>query len=343
MAKSVTTLLSRRSTPDSIEEDLAILWRDAAREGPVARAVMTNLVVYCERPSPERVDLVAPIEGVPIEDVAVRCPARVIVLHHGAKAIRSGPVDATISILLFGPPGMRTGVEEIALRSTCSDDSLPSIVRHFLLGDIPTTVWWTEDLSRVEPVGALVGLGRQFLYDSRLWRNIRAGIAALARLASRSPAPDLVDLNWRRLRPMRQALVQALVPGARGAAEHVMPMHVSHRPGDAALAWLLAGWFCARLGLRAGTDWPITIEEARNHDEMLGVSLGNDVTASMTGHQVVVRYATSRAPFSMTVPHHTAADAIAMELRTPAGDDCLRETVAALAERFTSISSRGSS
>ncbi len=76
MAKPVTTLLSRPSSPESIEDDLAILWRDVARDGPVTRAVMANLVVFRDRPERERVDLAAPVEGVPIDEVALRCPAR---------------------------------------------------------------------------------------------------------------------------------------------------------------------------------------------------------------------------------------------------------------------------
>ncbi len=213
MAKPVTTLLSRPSSPESIEDDLAILWRDVARDGPVTRAVMANLVVFRDRPERERVDLAAPVEGVPIDEVALRCPARVIMLHHTARSTPCGPIGATISIFLFGPPEMRIGVEQIAVRSSCAEDSLPSVVRHLLLGDIPTTVWWAEDVSQIAPLDAIVTMGRQLVYDSRQWRDIRRGIQPLARLLSRPHAPDLADLNWRRLTSMRQALVQALAPG----------------------------------------------------------------------------------------------------------------------------------
>jgi glucose-6-phosphate dehydrogenase assembly protein OpcA len=336
MAKPLTTLLTRPSSPESIEDDLAILWRDAAREGPVARAVMANLVVYRDRPDRGRVDLAAPVEGVPIDEVALRCPARVIMLHHTAQSTPCGPIGAMIRILLFGPPGMRIGVEQIAVRSTCAEDSLPSIVRHLLLGDIPTTVWWAEDLSHVAPLDALVTMGRQLLYDSRQWRDIRRGMHTLARLLSRAHAPDLADLNWRRLTPMRQALVQALAPAAGGATNDALPVHVRYRPGDAALGWLLVGWFSSRLRWRTDAGWPVTIEEAPQDDEMLSVSLGSHLTARMNGHRVLVKFTTGSAPFSIAVPRDTAADTIASELRTSAHDNCLREAVIALAERFAS-------
>ena len=39
----------RSSAADTIDDDLAALWRELAREAPVSRAVMSNLVVYCRR------------------------------------------------------------------------------------------------------------------------------------------------------------------------------------------------------------------------------------------------------------------------------------------------------
>lgn len=336
MAKPVTTLLSRPSSPESIEDDLATLWRDAASDGPVTRAVMANLIVFRDRPLRELVDLAAPVDGVPIDEVVLRCPVRVIMLHHTAQSTPCGPIGATISIYLFGPPGMRIGVEQIAVRSSCAEDSLPSVVRHLLLGDVPTTVWWADDLSRIAPFDAIVTMGHQLVYDSRQWRDIRRGMQALARLLSRPDAPDLADLNWRRLTPMRQALVQALAPAAGAAPNDALPLTVRYRPGDAALGWLLVGWVSSRLRWRPDADWAVTVEEAPHDDEMLSVSLGSNVTARMNGHRVLVKYKTGVAPFSIAVPRDTAADTIASELRTSVRNDCLREAVVALAERFAS-------
>jgi len=342
----MTVRLSRRSSPASIEEDLAGLWRDAAHEGPVARAVMANLVVYFDRGTTERVDLDAPIEGVPIDEVALRHPARVIVLHHSGRPDPCGPVAATISVLLSGPPGLRVGVEEIALRSTCAEASLPSIVRRLSLGDIPTCIWWAEDLSRRTPLDALITMGRQLVYDSSGWADIRHGVRTLARLLSRTHPPKLSDLNWRRLAPMRQALQEAsdaLALREGGADPQSLTVRVRHRPGDEALAWLVAGWLDSCLHWRPDRDWPVTIEptvtgapldHANDDDEVLAVRLGADIKASMNGHRVLVNYKSHVAPFSVAVPRENTADAIADELRTLDRDTCLRDTVAALARRF---------
>jgi glucose-6-phosphate dehydrogenase assembly protein OpcA len=345
----VTNRLSRASSPAAIEDDLALLWRDAAHDGPVARALMANLVVYRDRPATEDVDLDAPIEGVPVDDVAERHPSRLIVLHHGGRTGASAPIGASISILLFGPPNARFGVEEIAVRSTCAEASLPSIVRRLSLGDIPTSIWWTEDLSRATPLDALVTMGRQLVYDSRQWSDVSRGVLALAPVIARERGPDLADLNWRRLTPMRVALTHALAPPLGHIDAAGVRVRIGHRPGDAALAWLLAGWFCARLGWPDAAELPATIEEDvsgrggpgdSEGDVVLRVAVsasgGTEITASMNEHRVLVEYGSSVAPFSIAAPEETEADAVAAELRTLTYDADLREAIAALARRFTS-------
>jgi glucose-6-phosphate dehydrogenase assembly protein OpcA len=337
MEKPVVTRVSHACSPEAIDDELAGLWRDAGRDGPVARALMANLVVFREKQARERVDLEAPIDDVPIEEVVRRHPSRVIVLMHGATGDLRSPFGATISIFLFGQPPLRFGVEQIAVRSACAEASLPSIVRRLALGDVPTSVWWTEDFSHATPLQSLVDMGRQLVYDSRHWRDIRAAVLALAAIASGPNEPDLADLNWRRLAPMRQAITQALAPSNGAATVKSVRLRIRHRPGDAALAWLLAGWFCSRVGFAADADWPIAIEEARHGDEVLAAALGEDpgdITASMNGHRVLVKFRSRVAPFTVTVPRETDADAIAAELRNLSHDILLRDALLALARRL---------
>lgn len=335
----MTDRVSRDCSPGSVDDELALLWRDAGRDGPVARALMANLVVFRDCPATEHVDLGAPVEAVPVDDVARRHPSRVILLYHGGHGDLSSPLGATITVLVFGEPPMRFGVEEIAVRSACAEASLPSIVRRLALGDVPTSIWWTEDLSRATPLQSLVTMGRQLVYDSRHWRDVRAGVLALAPILARPDPPDLADLNWRRLWPMRQALTQALAPANAKIQVGSIRLRIHHRPGDAALAWLLAGWFGARLDW-TGTDWPVAIEEARRGDEVLAAAIGgddaSDVTATMNGHRVLVKYRGRVAPFSIAVPREADADAIAAELRSLGHDVALHDALVSLARRFTS-------
>lgn len=340
----MTERLSRSSSPAAIDDDLALLWRDACRDGPVARALMANLVVYRDRPATEDVDLEAPIEGVPVNEVVRRHPSRLIVLHHGGRPDPSAPVGAAISIVMFGPPNARFGVEAITMRSTCAEASLPSIVRRLSLGDIPTSVWWTEDLSGALPLEALVAMGRQLVYDSRQWRDMRRGVLALVGLIAREHAPDLADLNWRRLTPMRIALTQALAPPLEGLEIGAFHVRISHRAGDAALAWLLAGWLASRLGWSDGPAAHAIIEESRRRagdlgpDDVLRIAIGPEepphVTVTMNERRVLVEYGLRVAPFSIAAPRETEADAVAAELRTLTYDSALRDALLALSRHF---------
>ena len=83
------------SAAETVDDDLAALWREIARTAPVSRAVMSNLVVYCRRAAGDDVDLASPPEGVPIDEVARHHPARVILLHHDPDA--SGQNDESVA------------------------------------------------------------------------------------------------------------------------------------------------------------------------------------------------------------------------------------------------------
>src|SRR5206468_6122303 len=124
------------------------------------------------------------------------------------------------------------------------------------------------------------------------------GMLALSSIVNGPDALDVADLNWRRLTPLRQALIQAFAP-ATGLTQ-LQRVRITHRPGDSALAWLLAGWLCSRLGWAAAGEWPIQVGEARRGDDILSIvfSTGDrdDLEATMNGHRVLVRYKTRVAP-----------------------------------------------
>jgi glucose-6-phosphate dehydrogenase assembly protein OpcA len=332
----------RTSSPGAIEADLSALWAETARDAPVARALMSNLVVYLNQPAGDETDLLAAFSGVPIDEVARRHPSRVLVLQHSSRlSSLKTPIGAAIAILVFGPTHARVGVEEIAINCACADESLASIVRALTLGDVPTSIWWASDLSRETPLASLLTMGRQFLYDSRQWSDLQRGIRAVAAVLERPRAPDLADLNWRRLKPMRLALTHALGPALRPADIRLARVRIGHQPGGATLAWLLCGWLCARLGWCESGELPISIEEEARADELLwfegGSGSGPDLTATMNAHRVLVEYSTAGVPFSVAVPHETDSEAIAAELRALARDVCLHDSVRALTRRLDKV------
>jgi glucose-6-phosphate dehydrogenase assembly protein OpcA len=319
--------------PEAIDDELARLWRDAAADGSVSHAAMSNLVIVSQD---EGTDQASDLDDdSDVVKVAQQHPARIIRLHYprGAHHARA-PKTASVCVLAFGATSARYGVEVIELSAPCADESIPSIVRRLARGDVPTTVWWTDDLSDDSPPGPLVSAARQFLYDSACWRDAPAGIRTAAAIATSSRDLDIADLNWRRLIPLRQAIVHALQgePDARALAPR--DVAVRYGPGAAAAAWLLVGWLRCRLKW-SGPDSLPHPEQSSQDTDIVGISLGGsgwNVTATMTPQHIEVSTGGARPPFSVPVPPESTADAVVAELRTLGRDSCLRDALIALAE-----------
>jgi glucose-6-phosphate dehydrogenase assembly protein OpcA len=304
----------RASSPTTIESDLCDLWRDAARDGPVSRALLSNLVVLSGRRSFPAVD-----------EVAKRHPARTILLSYtpGASDAR-GPEAARVGLMVFGERDVRYGVELIAIHTACAETSIPSIIRRVSQGGVPCSVWWTDASASPLPTDSIAGIGRQLVYDSALWKDVRAGATAASQLLDSHHAPDLADLNWRRLATLRGALVHAIRVESSRDISHAQ-LRVEHTPqhrvaGALILAWLTAqGSFANAAGL----------DESRTTDGDLTIVLSADdwsLSAAMTGAKVRVE-ASGRHPFEVPVAIEPGGDAVASELRTLGYD---RQLAAAL-------------
>jgi glucose-6-phosphate dehydrogenase assembly protein OpcA len=329
MASVVADRTSRATTADAIEVELADLWREVGRREPVARAVMSNLVVFrdCESRGDRPADAAA--EDLPLEQVMARHPSRVILVTRAPDRSRGeAMLTATVSVVTYGPPQARYGVELIAVDASCSDASLPSIVRRLITGDVPTSLWWADDLSRATLVDPLVDIGRQLLYDSRQWREVKAGLRVLTPpLAGRRI--DCADINWRRLAPVRHALLHAgdaLTPDEL----HHANVRIVHRRGDVALAWLFAGWLAARVG-SSQRDLPAIVETS-DDAVVLAVEVGRagEATTILLSEQRLTVKQRGWPEYTTAVRQETDADAIAAELRTLSQDICLRDALLAL-------------
>ena len=333
MAGAVAGRTWRRTEPEQIEADLAALWREVgAGETRIARAVMSNLVVFRDRAASADADPSTIVEGLPLDEVAARHPSRMIVLEHCYDAAAGAPFSAGVGITTFGPPQARYGVEQIVVRSACPDQALLSILRRFVRGDLPTTVWWTEDLSAAPALEAFVEVGRQLLYDSRQWRDVARGVDAIVSVIT-DERMDPADLNWRRLAPLRRALVEARGPLASWAGTTV---RVVAAPGEEALAWLCAGWLRAsRQPAHIETSASTSVErpsDERPSDASAGPLLTvivDNLTARLTPRAAVVEGPVP--PLVVAAPVESNADAIAAELRALARDATLVAALRALA------------
>ena len=325
MAGAVADRTWRDSSPEAIDADLATLWREVGQGGvAIARAVMSNLIVVLA-PGDDRRALTDIAVDLPLDDVVSRHPSRTIVLEHCGRDTPGAAFAAGVGILTFGPPTARYGVEQIVVRSACPEASLLSILRRVVRGDVPTSVWWTEDLSEGAPFDPLLTIGRQLLYDSRQWKDIGRGLAAVVPLVDDGRI-DVADLNWRRLAPMRRALLHLRGP-LTAAAWRGATVHVAHAEREIAIALLLAGWL---RGERRADPIRVDVESVPASDAgtILTVTVG-DVTATQTPRGVDVTPAAA-PPFVVAAAKESDADAIAAELRALSPDRALLSALRAL-------------
>lgn len=321
----------RRSSADAIERDLAALWRETARDGPLSRALMANLVVIHECRDPAG-DAAAVAREAAAGDVAQRHPVRAILLDYtpGVEAA-CGPKAARVGLRTFGSSEARYGVELIAIHTACAEASIPSIVRRLTRGGVPTAVWWLGDLSRDAPPDPMTTLGRQFLYDSASWHDPREGVRVVAGVIARPRAPDIADLNWRRLVPMRQAIVHGLRSERDARELPASGVDIRHGASRAACAFLIAGWLHGSLRW-SPADMP-RIEASGGSEEALSVTMtgaGWTVKASMDDGRVKVT-GTTQPPFEVLLPREAEADTIAAELRSLGADTPFHAAVRAAA------------
>ena len=326
MAGAVANRAWRESSPDAIESDLAGLWRELAQdEVKIARAVMSNLIVV-RAPSDDRRALTDIVGGLPLDEVAARHPSRTIVLEHCHREAPKTTFAAGVGIVTFGPPAARYGVEQIVVRSACPESPLLSILRRLVSGDVPTSVWWTEDLSDGPPFDPLLTVGRQLVYDSRQWRDVRRGLAAILPLVD-DRRVDLADLNWRRLAPLRRALLHVRGP-ARVDAWRNVAIEIRHAPSESAIACLLDGWLRME---RPGDPPRVAALDASSAtaSEAIVIATVGDATATLTTRAAEVLLP-SAPPLVVAVPQESRGDAIAAELRSLSSDTALLGALRAL-------------
>jgi glucose-6-phosphate dehydrogenase assembly protein OpcA len=360
MATTVTDRVWRQSSPEAVDRDLAEVWREIGERGPVARSMMSNLVVFrfddrrtSERPGPSNLpDPPQPPDPNEVPDprdassnllreVVARHPSRTIVVEQDRGRHEPGrPIDARVGVSVFGPPSAQYAVEWVVLRSACAEASWPSVVRRFARGDVPTSIWWTDDFSSTDALEAIAPSARQLLYDSRLWHDVPRAVGVLAHLLDRHRL-DLVDLNWRRLGPLRRGLAQVYrtaQPKPPHSNETGGPhsVRITYRSGELALASLLAGWVAARLHSDAAS-WPALVESDVApdllHIELTGAN--RRIGARMSEERSEIDQAGMPA-LVVAAPQESPAEGIAVELRSLSADSALRDAILALAHRAAS-------
>jgi len=256
-------------TPPNLEEEARpVPLRDIDREltrrvkavqdpgdAPVLRARMSNLIIYKDRAD----DLDEVIADVPA--ITAIHPAMVFLLVASASD-EEGELTARISVRERLAGGGRTAASELVVLDATGRavQRLPYVVRGLALGNLPTNLLWS---SATPPafdgpiLHELADHAEQLLYDSLGWSDPWHGLARMAgwigpfeRPGGAGGARRIVsDLAWRRLKPWRRLLGQALDPAvAPGALESMREIVFSHGSGGEVAACLTAGWLASSLG-----------------------------------------------------------------------------------------------
>jgi len=240
-----------------IEKALGQLWKrvgraevDDGRRSP-ARTGVLNLVIYVPR--------AAAAAGVTeaVGGLIERHPSRAIVVVADPDAPASS-LDAAVSTNYTASDAARERFcwEQITLTAHGETAAhAPGIVIPLLLPDLPTYLWWADDVPfGGELFARMVGLCDRVIVDSaRLVRPID-GLAKLAAL-SRSTGEDrgVSDFHWVRLTPWRKLTAQFFDKAeVRPYAARLESVRVTYARANGgrgvAQALLLAGWLTSCLG-----------------------------------------------------------------------------------------------
>ncbi len=221
-------------------------------KAPVQRVRMSNLIIYCSHAVQ-----VCQAESV-VPTIVANHPARVLLLHADPDASET-EIKASVLVRPVGT-GRPLVSEEVILRAGGSAIAkLPFAVRSLLIGDLPTNLWWagvTPPPLAGPILSELAEHAEQVIYDSLGWDDPNRGVANAStwlgkfeRDPSEGPWRVASDVNWRRLKPWRRLLSQALDPASSpGFLGQIDEVVIEHGPHAVTQAWHVASWLASRLG-----------------------------------------------------------------------------------------------
>ncbi len=251
---------------EQVEQELAVLWRmsaDNMRTGQninVRTSVLNFVICAPDIESAHHANIV-------LRDLDSTHLARVTVLILD----RSNPaasLSTWITLRCFSVISdmMRHCFEQTTILATGDAvRSVAHIMQPLLKPDLPVYLWWLGDPPDNDSVfSSLVELSNRVIVDSTSFFNPEQDISTLASILQAAPNCALSDLNWGRLTPWRQLVVQFFdAPEYRPYLAGIDAIEIEHvalplatplrnEQGDVSpnptRALLLAGWLKARLG-----------------------------------------------------------------------------------------------
>jgi glucose-6-phosphate dehydrogenase assembly protein OpcA len=265
---------------ENVEEELALLWKISADNMRVAqntnvRTSVLNLVICA--PDIESAKRASTL----LRNLSSTHLARVTVLILDRDTDTPTTINTWITLRCFSVISdlMRHCFEQTTMLATGEVvRSISNILQPLLKPHLPVYLWWIGDPPDNDTIfNSLVQLSDRVIVDSTSFFKPEQDIHTLALLRQAAPECALSDLNWGRLTPWRQLIIQFFdVTEYRPFLAGISSIEIEHaaaplatptlsESGDVspnpACALLLAGWLKARLGWSLTTDSAHTIRD----------------------------------------------------------------------------------
>ncbi len=261
---------------EEIEDALASLWRmsaDNLRTGANihVRTSVLNLVICA--PDIETAQQASKT----LRELSSTHLARVAILILDSSQDTPAGISAWVTLRCFSMISdlMRHCFEQTTmLASGAAVRSVANIIQPLLKPDLPIYLWWIGDPPEPDDptFSGLVDISSRVIVDSTSFFNPEQHIRSLATLFQATPNLALSDLNWGRITPWRQLIIQFFdVPEYKPYLAGVNSIEIEHavaplatpmrtEQGDVSpnptRALLLAAWLKARLGWSLVEDTP---------------------------------------------------------------------------------------
>lgn len=258
---------------ENVEEELSLLWKisaDNMRTGQntQVRTSILNLVICA--PDLESAQIASRL----LRDLSSTHLARVTIVILDRSDTTPASISTWVTLRCFSVISdiMRHCFEQTTILSTGSAvRSIGNIMQPLLKPDLPVYLWWVGDPPEDDPTFLkLVEISNRVIVDSTSFFNPEQDILTLSLLHQNSPDYAMSDLNWGRITPWRELVVQFFdVVEYRPYLSGITSIEIEHAAaplaspirtelGDVspnpACALLLAGWLKARLNWSLVTD-----------------------------------------------------------------------------------------
>jgi glucose-6-phosphate dehydrogenase assembly protein OpcA len=247
-------IASAEVRPDRILKDLERAWQTTSDHGDgVLRACTMTLVALVEQAG----------EGSHAAELFGRLmrahPSRAIIITTTPR--REPPLEASVSVQCWMPFGSRQQICSEQIEIAASQDALAGVapvLTGLIVPDLPVVLWSrSRTLLHHEAFAELADPASKIIVDTGSgdgraldWEELRGYL---------EQGRNIVDLNWTRITPWREAVARVFQDAACCArAQSTREVRITHEPAAGTVpALYLGGWIASCLGWRWEDGQPV--------------------------------------------------------------------------------------